>query len=108
MSTILEFKYYGAPCNVKKIQTGDILRDSKLSKSMKLLQISNGYLKLTSVTPGLSNPCKLRFKSNITGIFVTDIYRIVGGTSGFKTDKKPEVHSRYYRSWGVEDFKAES
>ena len=24
MSTILKFKYYGTPCNVKKIKTGDI------------------------------------------------------------------------------------
>jgi len=55
------------------------------------LHISNGYLKPTSATPGLSNPCKLRFKTNIAGIFVSDMYRIVGGTSGFKTDKKPEV-----------------
>jgi len=71
------------------------LRLLKLSNVMGFLQIRFGYLKLTSATPGLSNPCKLRFKSNIAGIFVTDIYRIVGGTSGFKTDKKPEVHSRY-------------
>jgi hypothetical protein len=42
----------------------------------------------------LSNPCKLRFKSNIAGIFVTDICRIVGDTSGFKTDGKPVVHSK--------------
>jgi len=54
----------------------DTLRDYQLSKSIKLLQISNGYLKLTSGTPGLSNPCNLRFKSNITGIFATDIYRV--------------------------------
>ena len=26
MSTILKFKYYGTPCNVKKIQTGDLLK----------------------------------------------------------------------------------
>jgi hypothetical protein len=26
VSIILEFKYYGTPCNVKKIQTGDLLR----------------------------------------------------------------------------------
>ena len=68
MSIILEFKYYGTPCNVKKIQTGDILRDYQLSKSTKILHISNGYLKSTSSTPGLSNIPKLRFKSNITGI----------------------------------------
>jgi len=54
---------------------------------MGFLQIRFGHLKHTSATPGLSNPCKLRFKSNITGIFVTDIYRIVGDTSGFKADK---------------------
>jgi len=45
---------------------------------MDFLQIRFGHLKLTSATPGLSNPSKLRFKSNITGIFVTDICRIVG------------------------------
>ncbi len=56
----------------------DILRLFKLSNAMDFLQIRFGHLKLTSATPGLSNPCKLRFKSNITGIFVTDIYRIVG------------------------------
>ena len=28
MSTILKFRYYEIPCNVKKIQTGDILRVS--------------------------------------------------------------------------------
>jgi len=26
MSIILKFKYYGTPCNVKKMQTGDLLR----------------------------------------------------------------------------------
>ena len=26
MSTILKFRYHGTPCNVKKIQTGDLLR----------------------------------------------------------------------------------
>ncbi len=26
MNIILKFKYYGTPCNVKKIETGDILR----------------------------------------------------------------------------------
>ena len=26
VSTILKFRYYGIPCNVKKIQAGDILR----------------------------------------------------------------------------------
>jgi len=45
---------------------------------MKLVQIIFGHLKLTSATLGLSNPCKLRFKSNITGIYKTDIYRVVG------------------------------
>ena len=75
----------------------DILRIFKLSTIMDFLQIRFGYLKLTSATPGLSNPCKLRFKSNIAGIFVTDIYRIVGDTSGFKADSKPVVHSRYHR-----------
>ena len=30
MSTILKFRYYGIPCNVKKIQTGDILRVSQV------------------------------------------------------------------------------
>jgi len=54
------------------------LRDSKLSNVMDFLQIRFGYLKLTSAKPDLSNPSKLRFKSNITGIFVTDIYRVVG------------------------------
>jgi len=38
---------------------GDILRDYQLSKSTKILHISNGYLKPTSGTPGLSNPYKL-------------------------------------------------
>jgi len=60
---------------------------------MDFLQIRFGYLKDTSVTSGLSNPCKLRFKSNITGIFVTDIYRIVGGIKGFITVKKPVLYS---------------
>jgi len=52
------------------------------------LQIRSEHLQLTSPTPGLSNPCKLRFKSNITGIFKIDICRVVGDTSGFKTDNK--------------------
>jgi len=55
---------------------------------MVFLQIRFGYLKLTWATPGLSNLCKLLFKSNIAGIFKIDIYRIVGDTSGFKADKK--------------------
>ena len=59
MSTILKFIYYGTLYNVNKIQTGDILRDYQLSKSTKILHISNGYLKSTSSTPGLSNLCKL-------------------------------------------------
>jgi len=59
------------------------LRDYQLSKSTKILHISNGYLKLTSATPGLSNPGNLRFKSNIAEIFVTDIYRIVGDICSF-------------------------
>jgi len=54
------------------------LRIFNLSKVIKFLQILFGYLKLTSATPGLSKPCKLRFKSNIAGKFVTDIYRFVG------------------------------
>ncbi len=29
MSTILKFRYYGIPCNVKKIKSGDILRISE-------------------------------------------------------------------------------
>ena len=60
---------------------------------MGFLQIRFGHLKPTSATPGLSNPCKLRFKSNITGIFATDIYRVVGDTSCFKMDSKPVEHS---------------
>jgi len=51
---------------------------------MDFLQIRFGHLKLTSATPGLSNPCKLRFKSNIMGVFEIDICRIFGDTSGFK------------------------
>jgi hypothetical protein len=47
------------------------------------LQIRFEYLKLTSATPGLSNPYELRFKSNMAGIFATDIYRIVGDTVTF-------------------------
>ena len=34
MSTILKLKYYGIPCNVKKIQTGDILRDYQVSLNL--------------------------------------------------------------------------
>jgi len=51
---------------------------------MDFLQIKFGQLKLTSGTPGLSNPCNLRFKSNITGIYKTDIYRFVGDVWEFK------------------------
>ena len=43
---------------------------------MHFLLIRFGHLKLTSATPGFSNPCKLRFKSNIAGIFKIDICRI--------------------------------
>ena len=32
-STILKFRYYGIPCNVKKIQTGDILRVPKVERN---------------------------------------------------------------------------
>ena len=56
---------------------------------MNFFKIGFGYLKPTSATPGLSNPCKLRFKSNIAGIFVTDIYRVVGDITSFLTTKKP-------------------
>ncbi len=91
MRSILKLKYYETPCNVKKIQTGDLLRDSKLSNAKDFLQIRFGYLKLTSATPGLSNTPKLRFKSNIAGIFVTDIYRIVGDTKGCRAENKPGI-----------------
>ena len=57
-----------------------ILRDSKLSNAMNFLQIRFGHLKLASVTPGLSNSCKLRFKSNIAGIYKIDIYCVVEDT----------------------------
>jgi len=69
-----------------------ILRDYQVSKSTKILHISNGYLKLTSATPGLSNPGKLRFKSNITGIFVTDMYRIVGDMTRFSSKEKSVIY----------------
>ncbi len=69
----------------------DILRLFKLSNAMDFLQIRFGHLKLTSATPGLSNPCKLRFKSNITGIFVTDIYRIVGVIAGLAKDGETTI-----------------
>ena len=39
--------------------TTDILRDYQLSKSTKILHISNGYLKSTTSTPGVSNNPKL-------------------------------------------------
>ena len=41
MSTVLKFEYYGTPCNVKKIQTGDILRDCRKSPKMSKLPISH-------------------------------------------------------------------
>ena len=41
MNTILVFRYYGTPCNVKKIQTGDILRDCRKSPKMPNLPISH-------------------------------------------------------------------
>jgi len=74
------------------------LRDYQLSKSTKILHISNGYLKSTSSTPGLSNIPKLRFKSNITGIFVTDIYRFVGGICTKEEPKIVGFDSRYMKS----------
>ena len=60
-----------------------ILRDSKLSNEMNFLQIRFGHLKLASVTPGLSNSCKLRFKSNIAGIYKIDIYCVVEDITRF-------------------------
>ena len=33
MNIILRFKYYGIPCNVKKIKSGDILRISKVKQN---------------------------------------------------------------------------
>jgi len=62
------------------------LRLFKLSNVIDFLQISFGHLKLTSATPGLSNFCKLRFHSNIAGIFKTDICRIVGDVLIIVTD----------------------
>ena len=56
----------------------------KLSNVMDFLQIRFGHLKLTSSTPGLSNPCKLRFNSNISAIFATDICRFVGDIKLFQ------------------------
>ena len=41
MSTILKFKYYGTSCNVKKFQTGDILRDCRKSQKMAILAFSH-------------------------------------------------------------------
>jgi hypothetical protein len=64
----------------------DKLRIFKLSNATDFLQIRFGYMKLISAAPGLSNMPKLRFISNITGIFVTDIYRFVGDTSGFNAE----------------------
>jgi hypothetical protein len=80
---------------IKKKADGDILKMFNLSNVMDFLQIRFRHLKLTSAAPGLSNTPKLQFKSNITGIFVTDMYRIVGAITGFKADRKPVVHSRY-------------
>jgi len=54
---------------------------------MDFLQIRFGYLKLTSATPGLSNLCKLLFKSNIAGIFKIDICRVVGEIKSFSNAK---------------------
>ncbi len=34
MSTMLKFKYYGKPCIVKDIQTGDILRIYKFGEDL--------------------------------------------------------------------------
>ena len=41
VSTILKFKYYGTPCNVKKIQTGDILRVSKVNPKCRYPKYHN-------------------------------------------------------------------
>ena len=41
VNTILKFRYYGISCNVKKIQTGDILRDCRKSPKMPNLPISH-------------------------------------------------------------------
>ena len=62
---------------------------------MDFLLIRFGYLKLTSAMPGLSNPCKLRFKSNITEIFVTDICRIVGDTWIFEGAQLLQIYSLF-------------
>ncbi len=62
---------------------------------MIFLQIRFGHLKLTSATPGLSNHCKLRFKSNIAGIFKIDIYRIVGVTWIFESAHLLQVYTWY-------------
>jgi len=35
VSTILKFIYYGTPCNVKKIQTGDLLRVSLQNRCLQ-------------------------------------------------------------------------
>jgi len=60
MACIHSQKRIGVSLPTPKISLcGDILRDYQLSKSTKILHISNGYLKLTAATPGLSNLCKL-------------------------------------------------
>jgi len=43
MSTILKFKYYGIPCNVKKIQTGDILRVSQVDPKYRYPKYHNFF-----------------------------------------------------------------
>jgi len=67
-----------------------------LSNVMDFLQIRFGHLKLTSATPGLSNPCKLRFKSNIAGIFKIDICRVVGVICNFERTDLLQIHRYRY------------
>ena len=58
---------------------------------MDFLQIQFVHLKHTSATPGLSNPCKLRFKSNIAGIFKIVICRIVGDIRMFYSNPMLQI-----------------
>ncbi len=50
MNVILKFKYYGTPCNVKKIQTGHIERFPIIAEL-----VISPYLKISQQFMGLKN-----------------------------------------------------
>jgi len=61
VSTVLKFKYYETPCNVKIIQTGDILRVPQVDFDCRYPKYNN-FSNRSDLADLLEHPC---FESSI-------------------------------------------